>query len=701
MNPSSIANKILKNQFAPVFLLVLSYGIIGFLTRTILLVLTPGPGFSFMDLVGMYSIGALYDLLISMVILVPLVLHIWLTNETIYKQKWPLIITAGAVTLILVLIFTQLVPADFNEDLRKASIIYPVVRFCIYLILLFAGEKFRGLWRKTVLLFDVLLFVFLMLFNAVSEYFFWEEFSSRYNFIAVDYLVYTTEVLGNIKESYPIPFIILSVLLLSALIVFFLRKPVIKSGENQMTFLQKSIIAGILFILPSLGLWLVTSEQKKFSKNNYANELAGNGVFEFVTAFSNNELDFYRYYQVLNDRKAFELVREDLKDKNSKFVNNDPLSIERDINYPGIEQKKNVVMISIESFSASFMKEFGNDKNLTPFLDSIAGEGMLFTQMYASGTRTVRGLEALSLSIPPTPGQSVVKRPGNEHMFTLGHVLRNKGYTTQYMYGGYSYFDNMKGFFGNNQYDVIDRKSIPEDQVHFSNVWGVCDEDLFTLALKNLDKDYESGKNFFAQIMTVSNHRPFTYPEGRIDISPTTQTREGAVKYTDYAISKFINEARTKPWFPNTIFVIVADHCAGSAGSVELPVTGYHIPLIMYSPSFIKPWKVDRLMAQIDIVPTLLGMMHMDYRSKFLGRDIFSVEKGNEHAYISTYQGLGYLNNEKLVIQAPRQAIKTFKPDFITGLAEEINPDEKLTEKAIAYYQVTSWLLKHNKQQAQ
>jgi phosphoglycerol transferase MdoB-like AlkP superfamily enzyme len=343
------------------------------------------------------------------------------------------------------------------------------------------------------------------------------------------------------------------------------------------------------------------------------------------------------------------------------------------------------------------MDSFGNDQHITPCLDSLAAKSMLFTNLYASGTRTVRGLEALSLSIPPTPGQSIVKRPDNQNMFSLGAVFKSKGYITQYLYGGYGYFDNMNAFFSANHYQVIDRNALRPDQIHYANIWGVADEDLFTLTLQNLDANYKTGKPFFAHVMTVSNHRPFTYPEGRIDIPPSRQAREGAVKYTDYAIGKFIHEASDKPWFKNTVFVIVADHCAGSAGSVELPVTGYHIPMLMYSPGNIQPQKMDRLMAQIDIAPSILGLLKFNYRSKFFGQDIFSLPAGHERAFISTYQGLGYLRNGELVIQSPMQQVEEYKPDFTTGKAQRGPLKDSLVKQAIAYYQSASWLLKNNK----
>ncbi|MET0299280.1 MAG: LTA synthase family protein, partial [Flavitalea sp.] len=306
----------------------------------------------------------------------------------------------------------------------------------------------------------------------------------------------------------------------------------------------------------------------------------------------------------------------------------------------------------------------------------------------------------LALAIPPTPGQSTVKRPGNGNLFSLGTVMHKRGYNTQYIYGGDSYFDNMKTFFSGNGYNVVDRKSIPDSSVHYQNIWGVADEDLFDLALREFDEDAALHHPFFAQVMTVSNHRPYTYPEGRIDIPPKTKTRYGAVKYTDYAIGRFLQMASKRKWFSNTIFIIVSDHCAGSAGSVELPVTGYHIPMIMYAPGIIKPGKYTELASQVDIAPTILGLLRMNYRSKFFGQDLFHMDPAKHKAFIATYQGLGYLNDTSLVIQSPIKKITQFHPDFFTGRATEIKVDSITAKKAIAYSQCANWLLKNKKQNA-
>ncbi|NML19770.1 sulfatase-like hydrolase/transferase [Pseudoflavitalea sp. G-6-1-2] len=688
----------LNCRYGMVLLLVLIYLSITFLTRVALLLrVSDSFDWSFSNVLGVFGIGLLYDLAVSSYIIIPFVLHIWLTSEKAYGPKLRKWVALFYVALILVLIFTQLVPADFNSDLRKAVIGLVIARLLIFLLLAWKGAAFRAKWRRAVLFIDFSLVVYLLLFNAVSEWFFWNEFSGRYNFIAVDYLIYTNEVVGNIQESYPIGWIIAVVLLLTFTIVYLSRNVIRNTNSAHMPIGKRTIVAVCLLALPAITTLALDNRLKRFSSNAYANELAGNGIFEFAAAFRNNELDFYRYYKTMPDAEAFKVMRQQLQVPNSTFTSDDVFNLERQISYQQPEEKLNVVMISVESLSASFMRAFGSDKNITPCLDSLADKSIFFTNLYASGTRTVRGLEALSLAIPPTPGQSIVKRPDNGDLFSLGSVFRSKGYATQYIYGGYGYFDNMNAYFSANGYEVIDRKALKPEEIHYANIWGVADEDLFTLALRKLDENYAKKQPFFSQIMTVSNHRPYTYPDGRIDIPSSRQVREGAVKYTDYSIGKFIRDASSKPWFNNTVFVIVSDHCAGSAGSVELPVTGYHIPMIIYSPSRLTPQKFSKLTAQIDIAPTILGLLKFNYKSKFFGQDIFALPEGRERAFISTYQGLGYMRDSMLVIQSPVQQIAQFKPDFKTGDAAKVQATDSLVTQAIAYYQTASWLIKNKK----
>jgi phosphoglycerol transferase MdoB-like AlkP superfamily enzyme len=354
--------------------------------------------------------------------------------------------------------------------------------------------------------------------------------------------------------------------------------------------------------------------------------------------------------------------------------------------------RPNVVLITVESLSAEFLGAFGNTRGLTPNLDRLARDGMLFTRLYATGTRTVRGLEALSVALPPTPGQSVVRRPDNDHLYTLGSALADHGYTPTFLYGGYGLFDNMNAYFAGNGYRVIDRTDFPADDKAFANVWGVADEYLFAQASQLLDRDSASGKPSFVHIMTTSNHRPFTYPAGRIDI-PSPGGRDGAVKYTDWAIGNFIDQARSKPWFANTMFVIVADHCASSAGKTRLPLGRYHIPALVYAPAILSPARVERLASQIDLAPTLLAMLGMAEDQRFLGRDILTMPAAEERTFIANYQELGYVRQGVLTVLAPRGQVAAYRIREDSDEALPIRPDPQLTAEAIAYYQGASLLL--------
>lgn len=418
-----------------------------------------------------------------------------------------------------------------------------------------------------------------------------------------------------------------------------------------------------------------------------------------VRAFFNNEIDYRRFYAMEDEARVNNRVRDLVASSRARFIGKLPGDITRDIVDAATPVRMNVVLVTIESLSASFMSHFGNRLELTPNLDALADQSLFFANMLATGTRTVRGLEAVTLSVPPTPGQSILRRPGSDKLFSLGSVLRDHGYSTTYLYGGDGYFDNMNAFFSANGYRVVDRKSFTPSEVSFSNAWGVCDEDLFARTLREADASFAKSQPFFQHVMTVSNHRPYTYPMGRIapphggaglqDRTLTSyieQTREGGVKYTDYAIGKFLEQARQKPWFKDTLFVFVADHTASSAGKIEVNPSAYHIPALFYAPGLIAPRRVNRLVSQIDIAPTILGVLHMSYRSRFVGEDQ-SGESGPERAFISNYQKVGLVRSEGLVLLGPRRDVTGFRDGRIVR-ATEI--DAALRSDAIAYYQHAS-----------
>ena len=551
----------------------------------------------------------------------------------------------------------------------------------------------RGAGRAAVGIVCLLL-LYALLFVAVAEWTFWEEFQTRFNFIAVDYLVYTTEVIGNIRESYPVG-AILGVLGVVGAIVFFATRHWRAVVGDRAALPARTMFALSWLAAAALGTWLVTGAMKDRMSNTYVNELAGNGIYQFFAAYRSASLDYDRFYRTVPLEEAMAVARHGLASPDALFDGRD--GIARRIHNAAPERRLNVVLISVESLSADFSGTYGRVPSLTPQLDALTRDSLVFTRLYASGTRTVRGLEALSLSVPPTPGESIVKRAHNEGLFSLADVFNARGYDSQFLYGGYGAFDNMDYFFGHNGYAVHDRGEIPKDRIHQANIWGVADEDLYTLALDRFDRDHAQNRPFFAHVMTTSNHRPYTFPEGR---GPWPQgKRDSAVAYTDWAIGDFLRRARTHPWFKDTLFVITADHCASSAGKAALPVFRYHIPMWIYAPGLVKPGTFDGLMSQIDIPPTLLGLLGFDYESRFFGLDVF--EKRPERAYIGTYELLGYLRDDRLVQLGPHRRADTVSPSVVGDAPQPPLPeDPRMTLQAISDYEVAAYDFTHGRMRA-
>lgn len=547
---------------------------------------------------------------------------------------------------------------------------------------------FSARWRARVRRPLFAIYVFTLLFVAVSEGVFWDEFSARFNFIAVDYLIFTTEVIGNIRESYPVGEIVSALLVLTGFVVWALRHPLAVAASGTATSRSQMawslglivIVWGIAYKMAAPELW----------PNSYANELADNGWRSFLWAARQNRLDYRQFYATRpEDDVMADLQR--LSGGSRISATHQPV---RNVAYQPARQP-NVVIVMMESMSAEYMASFGNTEGLTPNLDRLAREGILFSRMYAAGTRTVRGLEAGSAGLPPLPGKSVVRWPDVTNLNTLGATLAARGWSAHFVYGGYGMFDNMNGYFGAQGYQVTDRTGFREGLVEFENVWGVADEHLFDQVLIEMDKDAAAGRPFFGHIMTASNHVPFTYPEGRIDI-PSPGKRRGGVKYADYAVGRFIAMASQKPWFDNTIFLFVADHCARSAGKAKIPVHRYHIPAIIYAPKIVAPQRIDTVVSQIDLVPTLLAMLGMQADDHFIGRDIMRMSPEDGRALLSTYQNLGYLKGDVMTVLLPKRKIETFRISANGQEAQPMPTDARLAEEAIAYFQGTAILMERH-----
>lgn len=554
-----------------------------------------------------------------------------------------------------------------------------------------------GLWRRRghrwFLQGLLTVSLYAMLFTAVAEWLFWDEFGVRFNFIAVDYLVYSDEVLNNVLESYPIGKLLSILAVLAIALSFALRKPFNAALDAPLPPLRGRLLnALVLLVVAGLSLQLISQDAPRAQGGNaYQNELASNGPYQFFAAFRNNELDYSQFYKSLPADKVAGQMRAELNEPNARFVGQDPQDIRRDIDNPGVTRKPNIVLVTIESLSAKYLGSNGDGRNLTPNLDALRKQSLYFNNFYATGTRTDRGLEAITLAIPPTPGRSIVKRIGRESGFaSLGQQLSAVGYDSVFVYGGRGYFDNMNAFFSGNGYRVVDQSSVDESEIHFKNAWGMADEDLYKQTLKLADADYAKQQPFLLQLMTTSNHRPYTYPENRIDIK-SGNGRDGAVKYTDYAIGQFLEQARQKPWFDNTIFIFVADHTAGSAGKEDLPITNYQIPLFIYAPKLIEARENAQLASQIDLAPTLLGLLNLDYQSTFFGRNLLADNPLPPRVVVGNYQHLGLFDGKDLAILSPRQGLRRHDDALTESRESRVNSDDPLVSRAISYYQTASY----------
>ena len=688
----------ITSKIRPYLYLGIFYGIISLILRLIFIfhpITTVS--FGFWESVKIIVIGGFSDILVFVIASSFLAVYFLFLSNSKYKKPYGYIIFG---LFVLAFLYTAFVPGNifkqYGGSFPEVAMAFIGLKTVLFGLMLFLPD--HRLRIRNILFFIILfLYVLLIIFNGVSEYFFWNEFGVRYNFIAVDYLIYTNEVIGNIMESYPVVPLFAAILTISLIVTWFVYKKTKNELLDLPNFRQKMILLVSFILLSGISLFLIPKLENVRADNIFATEIQANGFPKFYHAFTENELDYFQFYPTVNQQAA-----------ESNFLGQfKPPSLKRNISPAGPEIHKNVVLISIESLSAEFLSHYGNEQKIMPFLDSLVDKSLMFTNLYATGNRTVRGLEALTLCIPPTAGESVVKRKNNANKFSTGRVFKSKGYQVKFLYGGYSYFDNMEKFYKGNGYDIVDRNNFKPSEITFANVWGVSDEDMARKAIEVMNDEAASGKPFFNHWMTVSNHRPFTYPEGRIDIPGTSKSRDGGVKYTDYALRKFFEMAKQQSWYKNTVFVIVADHCASSAGKTELPLDKYHIPGIIFSEGFIKPQKFERTMSQIDLMPTLLGLLNYKYQSRFLGQNVFS-EEFTPKAYIATYQDLGSIKDNYLTIISPTKKVKQYaltlqkskNPAGITLFYDE-NPvqelKQNLVQDCISAYQSTSFWLKENK----
>lgn len=325
--------------------------------------------------------------------------------------------------------------------------------------------------------------------------------------------------------------------------------------------------------------------------------------------------------------------------------------------------RKNIVIILEESLGARFVKSLGG-RDLTPNLDVLARDGWWFERMYATGTRSVRGIEAVLSGFPPTPGRSVVKLLDSQSkFFTLAAMLGGAGYRTGFYYGGNSDFDNMRGFTLSNGFDyVFDEADIHEGK--FRSTYGYSDEDIFDAIHERLESG--DGPAEFIFTLTTSNHQPFHFPveQGEQYKKPLFM-RDNAVRYADKALGAFIRRAKASDYWKDTIFLIVADHDArvsptlasSDSGTAEalFPLEGFHIPALIIGGG-IQPKSSQYIASQIDLPTTLLGLAGIEGQHPMTGVDLTKVDEDYRGSAIMQFADhQAHLDEDGITLLRPSQ----------------------------------------------
>ncbi len=535
-------------------------------------------------------------------------------------------------------------------------------------------------------------FAALAAFGAFVEYFYFEEFDARFNNIAVDYLLFPHEVVGNVFESYDVPLFVGLAAAFGLATAWLTRGWILDQPRPSVPWKSRvgSVSISLAASLAAIGA-LVAQPRDTFA-NREAGEIAANGCVQLVRAFWSAGLDYELYYRTLPDPYAHQLAA-------------DVLDLAADAQ-PGELQKefaplrvhpppRQVVILIEESLGCDFVGSSGHAKApCTPEIDRWMPEGLALTNLVANGNRTVRGLEGVLCSFVPLPGDSIVKRDKSESVATVARVFREAGYSTAFYYGGFGVFDSMKPFMLANGYaEFVEQPDFPADA--FSTIWGVADEHIFDALLARQLAQREKGEPFFATLLSVSNHKPYRVPKGRPGWSEDDPSRRGAVRYADWCVGRYLDTLRTTGLLDTTLVLLVGDHGARVYGSEDIPIRSYRVPALFVGAGVApKGARIERLCSQIDLAPTLLDLCGIRARASFLGTSLIGLPADGGRAFVHHNRDVGMVVDDALVVLGLRKSVSFARrsgreSDEFVSLAPEL-ADERLralADEATAVFQ--------------
>lgn len=474
--------------------------------------------------------------------------------------------------------------------------------------------------------------VVLSLFLELATVGFISEYDVRPNRLFVEYLKYPKEVCAMLWRGFR--WHVLICLAASAISIYYLSHAL--SPLLQLPYLWPAwlvlplwpvlFVLNALMIRSSLGHRPANPAMFALTNDALVNSLILNSAWSLIHAiysFKHENKSSASYGKLALD-EVLAIVQETNKVPCSASAKYPTLHLAQ----PSVKREKplNLVIILEESLGATFVESLGGIP-VTPMLEQFKHQGWWFEQMYATGTRSVRGIEAVVSGYPPTPAQSVVKLSKSQRdFFTIAKLLGQLGYHTEFIYGGESHFDNMNGFFrGNGFQSVIDQKDF-ENPILVGS-WGVSDEDVFNKAHQRHQQLHQQGQPFFSLLFSSSNHAPFEFPDGRIALYDDKKaTENNAVKYADFALGQFLQQAQQSAYWQDTLFLVVADHDIRVRGETLVPINNFHIPALILGAD-IRPKTIARVCSQIDLPVTLLSLMGIQAQHPMIGQDISSMSE--------------------------------------------------------------------------
>ncbi len=360
------------------------------------------------------------------------------------------------------------------------------------------------------------------------------------------------------------------------------------------------------------------------SEYNLTNQLGLNPVFTFMQSGleklnnKNSRINFMENEQAISIVQNYYGIQQ---------TNKASSPIERKIVPDKPASRFNVVLVLMESMSSHNLKHFGGDGNKTPMLDSLLNKSLSFENFYSDGIHTFNGVYSSFFGTPSLPEHHHMKDLNNQQDYSgLARTLSGKGYQTLFFTSHDEQFDNAGGFLAANGFQkIISQKDYKSEEV--INALGIPDHILFREVVGNLNEVAKNQKPFFAGVLTASNHGPYEIPSG-ISFQPqSTDIREQLVEYADWSIGEFIHSCSKQSWFDSTIFLFTGDHGA-VLGDRDANVTYHHVPLIVFAPKLFFIAEINQsLGGQIDIFPTVLGLLNLPYSNNTFGIDLLKEKR--------------------------------------------------------------------------